>query len=103
MGEPMTGGFPGEPWTDGTGAVADQACQVMGAPALGRIHHQRTVQPQFLTKQVVMNGTNGQQRRHRHRGGRQLSRRAGRTDPIGQHQHLSSTTYRLLRRLTQGP
>ncbi|NDH88445.1 MAG: FAD-binding protein, partial [Actinobacteria bacterium] len=44
MGQPVAGGLPGEPGADGTSAVADQTSEVMGAPALGGLHHQRTAQ-----------------------------------------------------------
>ena len=45
MGQPMAGGFPGEPGADRTGAIANQASQMVGAPALGRFHHQGSLEP----------------------------------------------------------
>ena len=73
----------------------------MGAPALGRIHHQRALQPQLLAQQMVMNSTHGQQGRHRRRGGGQRGSRPRAIDPVGQHQNLGSVTHRLFRNAAQ--
>jgi hypothetical protein len=52
--QPVAGRFPGEPGADGTGAVANQASQMVGAPALGRVHHQGGLQAQAKVEQVVV-------------------------------------------------
>ena len=55
VGQPMAGGFPGQPGAHGAGPVADQAGQMMGAPALGGIDHDRALQPQAQAQQVMVN------------------------------------------------
>ena len=71
--QPMTGGLPGEPGTDGTGAVPDQASHVVRAPALRGIHHQGALQPELLSQQMMVHRSHGQQRWHGHRGGGERS------------------------------
>ena len=67
--EPMAGGFPCQPRADRTGAVTDQTGDVVRAPALSGISNERTPQPKLPTQQMVMNGADGEQGRHRRRGG----------------------------------
>ena len=79
----MAGGLPGQPRTDGAGAVADQAGQVVGAPALGRFDHEGSLQPQTLAQQVVVHRPDSQQGRD---GGEQGTDASARS--IGNHQNL---------------
>ena len=83
----MAAGFPGEPGADGTGAITDQAGQVVSAPALGRFHHQGSLQPQAQVEQVVMHRAHGQQRWNGGRGGIDPTSLAA---PIAQHQDLAA-------------
>jgi len=58
MVEPVAGGFPGEPGADGAGAEADQAGQVVGAPALAGVGHQGDLQTQPQAQEVLVNRSN---------------------------------------------
>ena len=76
--EPMATGFPGEPGANGTGAKTNQTGQVVGAPALSRVHNDRGLQAQPQPQQVVVHSPHSEQGRD---GG------VARSDPaIGEHQ-----------------
>ena len=93
---PVTGGLPREPRANGTGAIANQASQVMSGPALRRLHHQGSPQSQACTNQVVVNGTRGQQRRNDAAQGAEATILAIRED-----ENLRTATHRLLRLLAE--
>ena len=85
LGQPMAGGFPGEPGANGTGAVADQAGQVVGAPALGRVNNEGGLQAQSQVEQVVVHRPHRQQGRDRAGGGINAGRLATLAPAIRQH------------------
>ena len=86
----MAAGLPGEPGADGTGAKADQAGQVVGAPALGGLHHDRGLQPQPQPQQVLVHRPHRQQRRDVGGGGIDAARGAIHQHPVGEHQDLAA-------------
>ena len=91
LGQPVARRFPGEPGAHGAGAIADQAGHVMGAPALGRVHHQGGLQAQAEVEQVVVHRAHRQQGRQRGGGGADPSLRTG---PVGEHQDLAAGAHR---------
>ena len=83
--QPVASRFPGEPGAHGAGAEADQAGQVMGAPALGSVSHQGGLQTQAKVEQVVVHRTHRQQRRDVGGGGGDA--------PIREHQDLAASAH----------
>ena len=63
---------------DRRGAVADQAGHVMDLLGLARLHHQADLEPRALANEVVMDGADRQQRRHRRAVGAEVAIRTGR-------------------------
>ena len=101
MGQPVAGGLPGEPGAHRAGAITDQTGQVVGAPALGRVDHDRGLQPQPQAQQKVMHGAHRQQRRDVGGAGADRGGLAAGTDAVGEHQDLAAGAHGGLRLKTK--
>ena len=66
---------------------------MVGAPALGRVNHERTLQPQPEPQQVVMHRAHRQQRRDVGGAGTEAHALAVSAEAIGEHQDLTTTAH----------
>ncbi len=78
----------GEVRVHGRGAVADEAGEVVDAPALRRLGDERGPAAQASPDQVVVHGADGEQRRHVARAGHQ------RRDPVAEDDDLDAVAHR---------
>ena len=103
MREPVARGLPGQPGAHSTGAIADQAGQVMGAPALGGLDHDRGLEPQTGSQQVVVHRTGGQKRRQGRDGGIDAAGLAIQAQTIAEHKHPGAGAHGCFSLTAQAP